>query len=148
MKTLLVKIALIATILFFFIGCGSDEIESVPKPIATFLSEYFPLQPVSQYGFDGNTYHVKLRNSSALTFDNTYKWVSVNGYGNTLPEIFLFDELPPALYAYLQDISLTNEVYSVTRDGVTYNVMLLDHSVTYIIATGEVSSSHGHESKA
>lgn len=120
-------------------GCASNDWEDVPGPVAQFLTRYFPLQAVTQCSYQNDTYHVKLRNSAALTFDDRYMWTSVNGYGNTLPEMLLFDQLPPALYNYLQELSFTTQVYAVTRDSFVYNVMLLDHSVTYTIATGVVT---------
>lgn len=131
---------ILAIVAFMLPRCSSTEWDDVPQPITSFLNEYFPEQAVSDYRYDGSTYHVKLRNSAALTFDENYSWTSVNGYGNILPEIFLFDQLPPALYSYLQELSLTNQVYSVTRDNIDYRVLLLDSSVTYDIDTGIVTT--------
>lgn len=139
MKRFTTYITLILTILFVTPGCTSNDWEDVPTPIAQFLSQYFPLQAVSQCTETDGVYHVKLRNSMSLLFGSNYKWTSINGYGETLPETLLFDELPPALYNYLQELSLTNDVYSVTRDAFTYNITLLDSSITYTIATGIVT---------
>lgn len=140
MKTLIAKILIIVGIAGSLAACSSnDDWEALPTPITDFLSEYFPLQAVSSCGESDGVWHVKLRNSVAITFDDRYKWTSINGYGNTLPEMLLFDELPPALYAYLQELSLTKEVYSMTRDNFVYHVTLLDSSVTYTISTGVVT---------
>ncbi len=139
MRHLFTNMILCVILLTIKSGCASNDWENVPGPVAQFLSQYFPLQAVTQCNYQNDTYHVKLRNSSALTFDDRYKWTSVNGYGNTLPEMFLFDQLPPALYNYLQELSFTTQVYAVTRDSIVYNVMLSDHSVTYTIATGVVT---------
>lgn len=130
---------LIAVAAWAMPGCSSTQWDDVPQPITSFLDEYFPEQAVADYRYDGSTYHIKLRNSAALTFNEQYAWTSVNGYGNTLPEMFLFDQLPPALYAYLQELSLTDQVYSVTRDNIDYNVVLLDSSVRYNIDTSVVT---------
>ena len=139
MRHLFADIILYAILLALPSACASNDWEDVPGPVARFLSQYFPLQAVTQCSYQNDIYHVKLRNSAALTFDDRYKWTSVNGYGNTLPEMFLFDQLPPALYNYLQELSFTTQVYAVTRDSFVYNVMLPDHSVTYTIATGIVT---------
>ena len=139
MKTFLAKIMIFLGLIAGSAACSSENWETIPKPIADFLTEYFPLQAVSNCGYSDDVWHVKLRNSVALTFDDRYKWTSINGYGNTLPETLLFDELPPALYAYLQELSLTDGVYSVKRDNYVYNITLLDSSVTYTIATGIVT---------
>lgn len=139
MKRIITYITLCLSLLVIPAGCASDDREDVPGPVAQFLSKYFPLQAVTQCSYDNDTYHVKLRNSTALTFDDRYHWISVNGYGDTLPEMLLFDELPPALYNYLQELSLTSQVYAVTRDSFLYHVMLLDSSVTYDISSGIVT---------
>lgn len=139
MKNILTHITIILSLVIGATACSSSDWDELPAPIATFVNEYFPAQEVSQYRQDGDTYHVKLHNSVALTFDARYSWTSVNGYGNTLPQMFLFDQMPPALYAYLQELSLTDQVYSVKRDSFTYNVSLLDSSVTYTIDTGIVT---------
>lgn len=139
MKRFITYITFIASLLFVLPGCSSSEWEDVPTPIAQFLSEYFPLQAVSQCSEVDDVYHVKLRNSTSLIFGSNYKWTSINGYGNPLPETLLFDQMPPALYNYLQELSLTDQVYSATRDHFTYNITLLDSSITYTIATGIVT---------
>lgn len=127
-------------------ACEKSEWNNVPEPISRFLTEYFPLQNISQYTITETGYHVKLHNSVALTFDSDCSWTSINGYGNTLPEMFLFDQLPPALYAYLQELSLTGQVYSVTRNKIDYTVALLDYSVTYSIETGDITPDKPTES--
>ncbi len=120
-------------------SCDSDTAwDEVPTPITEFLSQYFPGQGVSDYGSSDNVYHVKLRNSAALSFDSNYSWISVNGYGETLPTVFLFDQLPPALYEYIQGIDSLDDVYSVSRDARHYTVSLLDNSLIYTIATDSV----------
>lgn len=124
------------------ISCsGNDEWNQLPEPIAEFISQYFPQEGVSSTGYNGTTYHVKLKNSAGLSFDNAYKWVSINGYGSTLPAILLFDQLPPALYEYLQENEYTEQVYSVTRDASAYTISLANSIVTYNISTGKVSQS-------
>lgn len=148
MKKHITRLILFLSVILGVTACESTDWADVPEPVAKFINEYFPLQNVSECTHTDTGYHVKLHNSAALTFDTDYKWTSVNGYGNTLPEMFLFDQLPPALYAYLQDLSLTGQVYSVTRDKFDYKVALLDYSVTYDIDSGTVTPDRPDESTA
>ncbi|MDE7473060.1 MAG: hypothetical protein K2M68_05680 [Muribaculaceae bacterium] len=139
MKKHITRFLIFLSVILGTTACESNDWADVPSPVASFLHEYFPLQNVSECNHTEDGYHVKLHNSVAITFDRDYSWTSVNGYGNTLPEMFLFDQLPPAMYAYLQDLSLTRQVYSVTRDKFDYKVALLDYSVTYSIDRGTVT---------
>lgn len=148
MKKHITRFIIFLSVIVGATACESNDWADVPQPVARFLNEYFPLQNVSECTHTEDGYHVKLHNSIALTFDQDYSWTSVNGYGNTLPEMFLFDQLPPALYAYLQDLSLTNQVYSVTRDKFDYKVALLDYSVTYSIDSGTVTPDKPNDSTA
>lgn len=139
MKTLLSFLTCIL-VMTTSVSCShnSDWVE-LPLPIAEFVSRYFPGQGVEDYGQTNDVYHVRLRNSAALSFNANYSWITVNGYGGTLPEMFLFDQLPPALYEYIQGISRLNFVYSVHRDKTTYSVNMLDNAVVYNIRTGRIS---------
>lgn len=140
MKALFTSIVLLLTATFGLVSCGEDNdyAGEVPTPIQEFVSEYFPGESITGYSTNGSTYRVKLHNSAALSFDDSYKWISVLGYGNTLPEMFLFDQLPPALYSYIQEMDVVNGVYSVTRDSKDYTLTLLDSTVSYDISTGVV----------
>ena len=81
---------------------------------------------------------MKLKSDCAISFDSRYRWVTVNGYGSTLPQMFLFDQMPPSLYSYLQETDNVNEVYSVTRDTAVYTVNLQDNTITYDIDSGTI----------
>lgn len=84
---------------------------------------------------------MKLRGSDALTFDRNFAWESIDGLGECLPQVLLFDQLPPAFYEYLQDIEATDGVYSLMRDSRSYNVVLLNNSLSYNIETGAITGS-------
>ena len=122
-------------------GCTSNDLlDQLPEKISDFVQEYFPGQDVStaEFGDDG-TYMVRLRNSVMLTFDKQNNWQSVNGYGSTLPQMFLFDQLPPALYQYLQEMESVNGVYGVVRDSRLYRVELKNQSLLYNISDGSIT---------
>lgn len=126
----------------FTSACSSnDEWDELPTPIAEFVSQYFPEQSVSDYGYNGDYYHVKLKNGAGLSFDSRYKWVTVNGYGETLPAVLLFDQLPPALYEYIQENEYTGQVYSMTRDQASYTISLSAGTITYTIESGKITQT-------
>lgn len=120
-------------------SCHSSEWDDMPSQIAEFVSKYFPGQDISEYGSTDDGYHLRLRNSAAITFNNNCSWLSINGYGGTLPQMLLFDELPPVLYEYLQETESLNGVYAVSRDTKNYFVRLLDSDLNYNTATDEIS---------
>lgn len=122
-------------------GCSDDSNEwgGLPDKVQHFLSQYFPEQEVSDSSQSNGSFRVKLKNSVAIVFNRNYTWTSVNGYGSTLPEIFLFDEFPPALYEYLTVTDNLKSVYSVTRDNTHYTVSLLNSTISYDKDTGEIS---------
>lgn len=120
-------------------SCHSTEWDDMPSEISEFLSKYFPEQEVSDFGSTDDGYHVRLKNSVAVTFNNNCVWLSVNGYGQTLPQMFLFDELPPVLYEHLQELGELNNVYAVSRDTKSYFVRLLDSDLNYNISNDEIT---------
>lgn len=117
-----------------------NDWDQAPRPVQEFIAEYFPGQTISDISQQGNLIYVRLKNSAAINFTaDGYKWVSVNGYGQTLPRQFLFDCLPPALYEYLQTTSSLGEVYRVSRDGQAYTVALLDYTVAFDTETSKTT---------
>lgn len=139
LRHLLIFIAMIA----MFGACSSNSQiwDEMPAPISKFINRYFPNIAIDTYDPSGNSYYVKLRGSDAMTFGRDFAWESIDGLGEKLPQILLFDQLPPAFYEYLQSIEATDGVYSVMRDARTYNVMLLSGSLTYNIETGNITGS-------
>lgn len=122
-------------------GCAKNDIlEGLPEKISDFIEEYYPGQSVSYADFvNDGSYRVRLKNSALLTFGKENSWKSVNGYGNTLPQMFLFDQLPPALFQYLQEMEVVNGVYGVSRDNRIYMVALLNRSIIYNIEDGSIT---------
>ncbi len=140
MKRPLIIIILAILIPVAFTGCqSSDAWDSLPDPIARFVAQYFPNTGVSSYSANDGSYHVKLSSAPALTFDSDYQWTDINGRGNTLPEVLLFDQLPPALYNYLSETERLDRVYSMSRDKHTYAVVTTDTDLTYNIDTGRIT---------
>lgn len=121
-------------------SCSDDNMwGELPDEIQKFLATYFPEQGVTDFTESNGTYRVKLKNSAAMVFNKSYLWTSVNGYGTPLPEIFLFDEFPPALYEYLTVTDNLKAVYSVTRDSSSYVVDLLNSTISYDRSSGDIS---------
>lgn len=80
-----------------------------------------------------------MSNGPTITFDAQERWTEVDGNGAVLPEVLMYDELPPELYSYLQSTEQQNGVYEVKRDKYYYKLTMLDTVLSYDIATGKVT---------
>lgn len=120
-------------------ACGNNAWDELPSPIVKFVSEYFPYGEVASYVETDKGSTVKIRNGAELTFDNDYNWTKVNGRGSTLPQQFVYDQLPRELYDYLEAIETDEGIYCVTRTGQIIIVELLDSKVEYDGTTGTIS---------
>jgi hypothetical protein len=76
-----------------------------------------------------------------MTFNSSYSWTNINGYGSALPQVLLFDQTPPALYQYLQATECLDEVYDMSRDTINYYLTLLNSSITYNISSEQITGS-------
>ena len=113
---------------FAVCGCSSEAWDEMPDRAQKFVSQYFPGVEASStaVGADGQ-YTVALRNSVTIVFTELGVWLSVDGNGTTLPDNLLFNELPMALYSYLQEIEVTADgVYTLRRDDTSYQVGLFN----------------------
>ena len=142
MKRSIIFIILLLVIPFTFTGChNNDAWDSLPDPIARFVAQYFPTTAVTSYSTTAGSYHVVLSGAPSLTFDSDYQWTDINGRGNILPEVLLFDQLPPALYNYLSETQCLDRVYSMSRDKRSYTVVTTDTTLSYNIATGNITGN-------
>lgn len=133
--------AMIALIAIFAQACSNDpEWNELPRAAAQFVSEYYPAQGVTDVtrNEDGHLV-VKLQSGVIITFNNNYDWISVNGYGSTLPQNFLFDRLPPALYSYLQEIESVGDVYRAEQNSREVIVELQSATVIYNVDDGSIT---------
>jgi len=122
------------------VACDKDDLwDELPRPVAKFVSSYFAESGVNAYSVTSDAYRVRLNGGMVLVFAENYDWVDVNGNGGVLPQIFLFDQLPPSLYDYLQTGSLLGDVKRVVRTSELYTVTLTDTYVYYDIGSGKVT---------
>lgn len=122
-------------------SCSHDDVWSeVPSTIAVFINRYFPNSQLSSCNRAGSDYRVRIKDGPGLTFNSDCEWTVIAGYGEKMPQVLLFDQLPPALYDYLEEAQALNSVYSMERDKARYIVGLQNTSVIYTIATGRISS--------
>lgn len=124
-------------------ACSNSVWDELPSAISSFISEYFPGAGVSSYNEDGDSYRVQVRNGTTLVFDKDYHWTEVDGNGVPLPDVFMYDQLPPALYNYLQGIEQQGSVYGVKRDKDYYKLTMHDTVITYEISTGKITYPNG-----
>lgn len=138
-----IRIILFAPLLtvLFMIGtsCSDDVWDKLPSAISKFISEYFPGVGVSSYDEVGDGYRVQVRNSATLVFDKDYYWTEINGNGEPLPEVLIYDQLPPTLYNYLLGLEQQAEVYGVKRDKGFYTLTMHDTVITFDENTGKIS---------
>lgn len=140
MKSL--RLLLLVSILAFC-SCSTDEVAGMPKLVSQFIENYFPTYGVDDFAKTGSGYWVKLKSGPGLNFDSAQHWIEVNGYGQTLSQFFLFDQLPPAIYAYLQETENLSGVYAIVRDSKRYFVSLFDSVLTYRISDSRISVAYG-----
>ncbi len=139
-------IALIITV--FVGGCHNAELwDEMPEEISQFITRYFPGSQLEDYGHGNDSYHVRLDNGPGLTFDNEFAWTAINGYGMPLPQVLLFDRLPPRMYNYIQETEQLNGVFAISRDNITYTATLIDNTITYNIRTGTLTGSDATKSR-
>lgn len=89
-------------------ACSSDASEELPSAVSRFATQYFPGLGVKSYQQlkDGGCI-VQLSGGPTLTFDSEDRWLEIDGNGSTLPQVLMYDQLPPSLYEYLQGTGLT-----------------------------------------
>lgn len=107
--------------------------------ISKFMSDYFPNRDYSTTELNSESCIIRVKNGPSVTFTPSGQWASVVGYGATLPQIFLFDQLPPELYEYIQGLDALDKVYSVVNENHQYSVVMLDTSVVYDDTTGALT---------
>lgn len=120
-------------------ACNNDAWDELPSAISQFVSEYFPFGELQSYTSEKGVETVNIKNGATLVFNSDYEWTDVNGNGETLPQQFLFDKLPPKLYRYLEAIEAQNDVYRVHRTSGLITVTLLDSYLTYDRQSGEIT---------
>lgn len=121
-------------------ACSSDASEDLPSAISKFITQYFPGVGVKSYTEmpDGDCVTV-MSGGPTITFDSSYQWIEIDGNGSALPEVLMYDELPPELYSYLQGTEQQSGVMAVKRDRYYYKLTMLDTVITYEISTGQIS---------
>ena len=139
-KTFLLFIALIALTVT---GCHNDsEYDLLPLGAADFISQYWPdpyIESVTTPS-KGET-QVVVKNGPTIVFGSNNEWVEIDGNGMPLPQVLLFDQLPPKIYQYLQETGQLNAVFAVRRDSTEYALTLLDQNLRYDIASGELTGT-------
>lgn len=136
-----IAILTIMSIVMPLTSCSDSKWGDLPSSIANFISEYFPSSSVESYSENNGQYYVKIKNGPSIKFDSSCAWCSIDGEGAALPQVLLFDELPPALYQYLEETESLNSVYELDRDALQYEVGLFDTALTYTISTGEIHTA-------
>lgn len=129
-----------AALMWVVTSCRHSDLWSeMPQEISSFITHYFPFQELQSFDKGSTTYHVRIDDGPGLTFDSECAWIAIDGYGMPLPQVLLFDQLPPKVYDYLQETEQVNSVFSMERDKTSYTLTLLDDTLTYYIDSGELT---------
>ncbi|MDE5629520.1 MAG: hypothetical protein K2I69_08170 [Muribaculaceae bacterium] len=124
---------------------NADLWNEVPGEIAEFVNNYYPMSRLQSFSHSDQTYHLRIENGPGMTFNNNYNWITVDGYGMPLPQVMLFDQLPPALYNYLQETERLDAVFSINHNtdnkNDSYTAELIDTSVSYDVITGKLTGT-------
>lgn len=119
---------------------SSDNYGELPRPVAQFVSRYWPDPDIESYTMpSAGKYVVVIRNSATLTFGPDYSWTEINGNGLPLPEVLVYDQLPAKVYEYILTASAASSVFVIGRTPRSYTVTLLDSTVEYDIGSGTIS---------
>ncbi len=137
-KTAAILIVLIS-LLTGATACSNEAWDELPSPIASFITQYFPGSTVKAYTHTDEGSIAYINNGATIHFDTDNSWTEIDGNGVRLPQVMMYDQLPPALYDYLQSTDRTADVYVVTRDNKFYKLTLLDTVITYNLSTGAIT---------
>lgn len=140
---------LISVLSLIVLGCtnNDDLYNEMPRAIETFVAQYYPNSQLSSFTHTTDKYRVVIKDGPTMVFDNNYQWTMLNGNGSPLPSNFLFNEMPPEVYSYLQETENLNDVFSVERDSSDYTIMLLDYTIEYNSATGHLTGDNQKNKK-
>lgn len=120
-------------------GCSDTDFHSTPSVISRFITQYWPGALIeSCVQNSDHNWLVTVNDGPSLTFNSSYSWIEIDGNGMPLPGILLYDQLPPALYNFIESESLAQQVFSIKRDAKSYTVSLLDSSLLYNISTQKI----------
>ena len=123
-------------------SCNHSELwDDLPAKITSFINQYYPNSELQSVSNSCGRYHVRIDDGPGMTFDQDEQWLAVDGYGMPLPQVLLFDQLPPVVYSYLQETDQLNSVFSISRDHGKYTVTLLDSNLYYDTATGKLTGN-------
>lgn len=124
-------------------ACSTNLWDELPQQISAFISQYFPGVGIKSYKDTDTDFRVNIDNGASLVFDKEYQWTEIDGNGARLPEVLVYDQLPPAFFNYLQGINAQNNVFMLMRDSHFYKVTTSDTVITYTIATGKITYPNG-----
>lgn len=121
-------------------ACDNDDNpwNNVPDNISEFIDRYYPNSALESATDTDGVYHIRLKNGPGMTFNADGSWTDINGYGMPIVQVFLFDQLPPKLYNYLQETQQLNSVFSITRNNDYYTLDLLESSLRFDIANDTI----------
>ncbi|MBD5244170.1 MAG: hypothetical protein HDS57_01700 [Barnesiella sp.] len=141
MKTFLKTILPLLLFVGVFSACSEPDVWSkVPSRVSQFVQQYWPGQDLSYVANEKDgVCKLTIQNGPSLEFDAAGSWTSIKGGGSPLPSMLIYDQLPDALYRYIEESEATNGVYALSRTASAYDVTLLNSKVSYNISSGQIT---------
>lgn len=130
-----------AVLLLCLPACKNADLwDKIPADISVFIDRYYPNSELASYTPLKDSYIVRLDNGPGFTFDSSYSWTELDGYGMPLKQIMIYDQAPETLYDYLETIEAVDGVFVLSRNSVEYRAQLLDQTVVYTISSDKVTT--------
>lgn len=127
-------------VLLALASCSDNHTyDQMPERVDNFIARYFPGYSIDTYDDSDNEIRVKLKNGPEITFNDDYYLKEIIGYGDPLPQMLLYDTLPPALYKYIEGNRNLGQVYNLEFTPRTVSVVLQDYSLIYNNQTGKIT---------
>ena len=128
--------------LMMLIACHNSLWDELPSAITSFISQYYPGSTVSRYEQRNDNYYVTVKDGPSITFDSDYHWTKIDGNGEALPPIFIFNEMPK-VYEYLEAREEQSDLYKAENLPRVILLTIADFRLEYIKETGEIRTYTG-----
>lgn len=122
-------------------GCANNSWEEVPSTAYDFCMKYWPEYAIESYSNSDGVQTVVIKGAATVYFNQSSQWIRIDGNGGTMPTMLLWDQLPSALYTYVEQVDALEAVYGMARSSSAYEVTLSDQTISYDVSTGEITGS-------
>ncbi len=133
-----IRLPLLTLMLIAVIGfssCGHSPWDEMPVTVSNFVDKYFNEGTIAEATHTESGFVVVIKNGAQIIFDSEDQWVSIDGRGETLPQMLLTDQLPAKVTDYLRAMEILDGVYMIQRSNGILRINLADSYFTYNYST-------------